>query len=77
MSYQTKQKIFYTLAAIASASGILFFFLGYTFLIAIAMALSIVVCIWEFFFWKCPHCHRRLNRRDREGKKCPHCKELF
>ncbi len=73
MSYKTRQTVFYILAAIASVCGILFFFTGSVFLIGVAVMLSFVVTIWEFFGWRCPHCNHRLNRRDRELKKCPYC----
>ena len=73
MSFRDREKVFYILAAIASVSAILFFILGKTFLMAIAIFFSFVVTIWEFFGWRCPHCNKRLNRRDRELKKCPYC----
>ena len=73
MSFKDREKIFYIMAGIASLAGILFFIFGKIFLMGIAVFFSFIVTIWEVFGWRCPHCNHRLNRRDRELKKCPYC----
>lgn len=77
MSFRDREKVFYIMAAIASAAGILFFIFGNIFLIGIAMFFSVIVTIWNFLGWRCPHCNHRLNRRDRELEKCPYCYEKY
>ncbi|ERI93945.1 hypothetical protein HMPREF1982_01315 [Clostridiales bacterium oral taxon 876 str. F0540] len=57
--------------------------LSITFLNVLGLALFIIFIVITFYFWRCPHCRRRLpikfniNEDIDDNYSCPYCNEKF